>query len=143
MTKWFFAVLLWVVVTPAQAHDFHVRDVVIGHPYAVVMEAGQTSTVGYLHFQNTSDVLERLESIETDIGTVTLFDPSLNGGAGGPVQGPLDLPPDEVIHLIPGGLHLRFTDLKAPLGYRDQFVVTFTFQNAGVMGLEFWVQDAP
>ena len=48
-----------------------------------------------------------------------------------PLDGGLEIPPHATVTLAPGGFHLMFIDLKAPLVEGAEVPVTLTFEKAG------------
>jgi copper(I)-binding protein len=53
----------------------------------------------------------------------------------------IDLPAKGVVELQPGGLHLMFIDLKAPLKSGDVVPVKLKFERAGEVEVAFQVKD--
>jgi copper(I)-binding protein len=54
----------------------------------------------------------------------------------------IDVPADGVAHLQPGGLHVMFIGLEAPLVEGESFPLTLTFENAGEVTVEVEVKGA-
>ena len=48
-----------------------------------------------------------------------------------PLDSGVEIPAHASVTLAPGGFHLMFIDLKAPLVEATDFPVTFTFEKAG------------
>lgn len=57
-----------------------------------------------------------------------------------PVEGGLVIKPGETVTLKPGGYHLMFLDLKAPLKKGEPVKGTITFERAGPVTIEFDVE---
>ena len=55
----------------------------------------------------------------------------------------IDLPAGKKVELKPGGLHLMFIGLKAPLKVGDKVPVTLKFEKAGERKVEFEVAHKP
>ena len=52
----------------------------------------------------------------------------------------IPLPKDKTVELKPGGLHIMFIGLKAPLGEGDSFPMTLRFEKAGEVTVHVKVQ---
>jgi len=52
----------------------------------------------------------------------------------------IDVPPGQRVELKPGGMHIMFMGLKAPLKAGDSFPATLTFQKAGDVKVSVKVQ---
>jgi copper(I)-binding protein len=57
-----------------------------------------------------------------------------------PVEGGLAIPADGRVVLQPGGLHLMFMEINAPLVAGTTFPVTLRFAKAGEIKVEFNVE---
>ncbi|MDN3571436.1 copper chaperone PCu(A)C, partial [Methylobacterium longum] len=52
----------------------------------------------------------------------------------------LEIKPGETVTLKPGGYHLMFLDLKAPLKKGEPVKGTLSFERAGTVAVEFGVE---
>jgi copper(I)-binding protein len=126
----------------AQAHEFKLGDLAIGHPWTRETPNGAKVAGGYLSVTNngkesdrlvggTLEASERLEIHEMKMdGDVMRMRP-LNDG--------IDIKPGETIKLAPGGVHLMFLDLKRPLKKDELVKGQLQFQKAGKVDVEFKV----
>ena len=55
----------------------------------------------------------------------------------------IDLPAGKKVELRPGGLHVMFIGLKAPLKVGDKVPVTLKFEKAGELKVDFAVTNKP
>ena len=128
--------------TMAQAHEFKVGDLQIGHPWTRETPGGAKIAGGYLSVTNNGkeadrliggsfEASERLEVHEMKMeGDVMKMRPLADG---------IDIKPGETIKLAPGGVHLMFLDLKRPLKKDDMVKGQLQFQKAGKVDVEFKV----
>ena len=116
----------------AQAHSFKLGDINIGHPYARTTAAGQASGGGYLKLENRG-ADDKLLSASADVAaSVELHSMSMEGDVMRmrQVDG-IALPKGKTVELKPGGFHIMFMGLKAPLKSGDKFPLKLKFEKAG------------
>ena len=124
--------LLGTSVLIAQAHSFKLGDINIGHPYARTTAAGQASGGGYLKLENKG-ADDKLLSASADVAaSVELHSMSMEGDVMRmrQVDG-IALPKGKTVELKPGGFHIMFLGLKAPLKSGDKFPLKLKFEKAG------------
>jgi periplasmic copper chaperone A len=127
----------------AQAHSFKIGSIDIGHPYARATAPGQPTGGGYLSLDNHGGD-DRLLSASAGISSsVELHSMSMDGDVMRmrQVDG-VALPAGKVVELKPGGLHIMFVGLKAPLKAGDKFPMKLKFEKAGEVEVIVSV-DAP
>lgn len=130
----FSAVVLAFACAVVQAHSFKVGDIEIGHPYARATGPGQSTGGGYLKLENKG-ADDRLVSARAAVSaSVELHSMSMDGNVMRmrQVDG-IALPKGRQVALEPGGLHIMFVGLKAPLKDGDKFPLTLTFEKAGAV----------
>lgn len=116
----------------AHAHSFKLGEITIGHPYARTTAAGQASGGGYLKLENKG-ADDKLLSASADVAaSVELHSMSMEGDVMRmrQVDG-IALPKGKTVELKPGGLHIMFMGLKAPLKNGDKFPLKLKFEKAG------------
>ena len=135
------AALALVAHGAAFAHGYKVGAIEIGHPWARATVAGQPSGGGFLKLDNrgpddkllsvTSNVSETVEihTMETTDNIMRMR--QVDGVA---------VPAGKVVDMKPGGYHIMFMKLKAPLKRGESFPATLTFQNAGDVKVDFKVE---
>jgi hypothetical protein len=117
----------------AQAHSFELGNLKIGHPYARTTVPGQTAGGGFLSIENKGGSDDRLLSARAAVSqAVELHTMSMEGNVM--KMRPVDaiaVPAGKTVKLEPGGLHIMFVGLKAPLAEGDSFPMTLRFEKAG------------
>ena len=118
----------------AQAHSFKLGPIEIGHPYARTTVASQSTGGGYLKLVN-GGVDDRLLSVTSAVSAgVELHEMKMEGDVMRMRQvDAIALPAGKTIELKPGGYHLMFVGLKAPLKAGDKFPMKLTFEKAGAV----------
>ncbi len=126
----------------AQAHSYQVGTIDIGHPYARSTAAGQPTGGGYLSLTNKGDAPDRLLSASADVSErVELHSMKMEGTVMRMRQvEAIDIPAGERVALEPGGLHIMFINLKAPLKEGDRFPMTLRFEKAGEVKVDVAVE---
>ena len=116
----------------AHAHSFKLGDIDIGHPYARVTAAGQPTGGGYLSLDNKGREDKLVSATAAVSASVELHSMSMEGDVMRmrQVDG-IALPTGKKVELKPGGFHLMFVGLKAPLKAGDKFPMTLKFEKAG------------
>ena len=97
----------------AQAHDFKAGAITIGHPYARATAAGQSTGGGFMKFVNAGGN-DKLLSVSAEVS--------------------------KTVELKPGGYHVMFVGLKAPLKAGDKFPLKLKFEKAGDVTVEVNVE---
>ncbi|XVJ68678.1 MAG: copper chaperone PCu(A)C [Rhizobacter sp.] len=126
----------------SQAHNFKVGAIDIGHPWARPTVAGQATGGGYLKLTNAG-ATDRLVSASTEVAaSVELHTMSMDGHVMRmrQVEG-IDLPAGQTVELKPGGFHIMFMGLKAPLQEGSKFPVKLKFEKAGEVVVEVKVEQ--
>ena len=125
----------------AQAHDFKLGAIAIGHPYARATAAGQQAGGGFLKLENKGGD-DRLVSASAGVaGSVELHTMSMEGDVMRMRQvDSIALPAGKTVELKPGGLHIMFMGLKTPLKAGDSFPMTLKFEKAGEVTVQVKVQ---
>ncbi len=125
----------------AHAHGFQLGAIAIGHPYARATVPGQPAGGGYLKLDNKG-AADRLLSASAGVaGSVELHSMSMEGDVMRMRQvDAIDLPAGKSVELKPGGLHIMFIGLKAPLKAGDSFPMKLKFEKAGEVTVEVKVE---
>lgn len=134
------------VSVPLQAHGVKAGSLHIDHPYAVPTRPGMgTASVYFRGLRNDGQTADRLLSARTPVAArVEIHQMQMQGEVMQMRALPLlELPPGQALawrHGAPSGYHLMLTDLKAPLKEGDRFPVSLSFEKAGVIEVQVWVQ---
>jgi len=136
--------LLWLLasITPVFAAD----SIIIERPYARASAPGQMIGSGFMTIAHQGSSEDRLVSATTPIAReVQIHTMNMDGGVMRmrPVEGGLAIPAGGRVVLQPGGLHLMFMEISAPLVAGTVFPVTLRFAKAGEIKVEFNVEARP
>ena len=125
----------------ADAHQFKLGAITIGHPYARATAAGQPTGGGYMSFANAGPA-DKLVAISADVSTsVELHTMSMEGDVMRMRQvDAIELASGKTVELKPGGYHVMFVGLKAPLKAGDKFPAKLKFEKAGEVDVTFNVE---
>lgn len=136
--------LFSVATLAAHAHEFKLGALNIGHPYARATAAGQPTGGGFLRLDNKGTAPDRLLSASAEVSsTVELHSMKMEGDVMRMRQvDTIDLPAGQVVELKPGGLHIMFIGLKAPLKEGDRFPLKLKFERAGEVTVTVNVEGA-
>ena len=125
------AALIATAMVP-RANEFKLGAIAIGHPYARATVAGQPAGGGYLKLENKGDADRLLSASAGVAGSVELHTMSMDGDVMRMRQvDSIALPAGKTVDLKPGGLHIMFMGLKAPLKAGDSFPMKLKFEKAG------------
>ena len=132
------------VTAPALAHDYKVGSLVITHPWTRATAPTAKAGGGFLVIENKGSTPDRLVAAQSNASEkVEIHEMKMDGNvmrmrelAGGP-----EIPPGGSVMLKPGGYHIMFMELKAPLAKGNKVPVTLVFEKAGKVDVEFAVQD--
>jgi copper(I)-binding protein len=139
------AVIAALVVSTAQAHEYSVGSIKIGHPWARATPKGATVAGGYLKITNNGPASDRLIGGSAAFaGRFEIHEMSEQGGVMKMRHLPkgIEIKPGQTVELKPGSLHLMFMDLKQPL-MKDQKPRpkgTLVFERAGSIEVEYAVE---
>ena len=125
------------------AHGYKAGALSIAHPWSRQTAPGQTVGGGFFVVTNNGAKDDKLVSVTSPIATeVQLHTMSMDGGVMRMRQviGGLTVPAHGKLELKPGGLHVMFLGLKAPLALGTKVPATLTFQRAGKVQVEFAVE---
>lgn len=136
--------LLTLCATLAQAHDYTVGALSIAHPFAYETAPMTRTGGGYMTITNTGDTPDRLVAVAADFPRVEVHQSLMRDGVAVMEPAPvLEIAPGETVTLAPGGYHVMFMGLDAPLVDGDRFPATLTFEQAGEVAVEFAVEARP
>lgn len=131
--------------TGLAAHDLKAGDLHIIHPSIPDPLPLAKSAAGYMAIANDGDTPERLLAVRTPFAKVSTIHETIFGEDGVARMRPvidLVIPPNDVLVLEPGGLHVMFMGLTGTAEEGDMIPATLIFQNAGEIALEFMVDPA-
>ena len=128
---------------PSHAETAASRDLVITQPWSRATPGGAKVAGGYLTIENRGAVPDRLLSASSAVAkTLEIHEMTVESGVMTmrPIEGGLTIEPGKPVKFAPGGAHLMFVELKAPLKQGEQIPVTLTFEHAGEVKALFDVE---
>ena len=128
---------------PALAHDYSVGALKIGHPWSRATPKAAPVGAGFLTVTNTGTTDDRLVSVAAGVSkTVEIHEMAVIDGVMRmrALDRGLTVPAGGSVTLKPGGLHVMFIDLAAPLEAGRAFKGTLTFEKAGPVEVEFQIE---
>lgn len=136
------AAALAAIITLGGAHAAQLGDIAVVQPWARASAGAAKSGAAFVTLRNGGSAPDRLTSASAAIADRTeLHTHKKEGDVMRMMQVPaIDLPPGQEVKLAPGGLHVMFMGLKAPLKAGDKFPLTLTFEKAGKITVEVAVQ---
>jgi periplasmic copper chaperone A len=137
----FAALTLATVSWAAHAHDGHrIGALHIDAAHARATAAGQMAAGGYLKINNGGAADKLLSAKAAVSKTVELHTMSMDGEVMRMREvEAIALPAGQAVELKPGGLHLMFMGLKAPLKAGESFPLELHFEKAGKLTVQMKV----
>jgi periplasmic copper chaperone A len=126
-----------------QAAEVKAGDLVIDQAWSRATPGGAKVAGGYLTIENKGSAADRLVSATADVsGKVEIHEMSMDGGVMKMrmLEKGLPIEPGKTVKLAPGGYHIMFQELKAPLKEGEKVPVTLQFEKAGKVQVTFDVQ---
>ncbi|MEM7661356.1 MAG: copper chaperone PCu(A)C [Pseudomonadota bacterium] len=127
------------------AHEFAAEEIKIDHPWARPTVTTRQPAAVFFHLDNTGDADDRLLSANVPEGIAgsaeihtTLNDEGVLRMR--PLAKGISIPAGEEVPVAPGGHHIMLFDLVAPLSEGMRFPVTLTFEKAGDIEVEVFVE---
>lgn len=130
---------------PAIAHDYKVGALEISHPWTRATAPTAKAGGGYLVITNKGTTPDRLVAAQSTASQkVEIHEMKMDGNVMRmrELAGGLEIPPGGSVMLKPGGYHIMFMELKAPLAKDTKVPVTLVFEKAGKIDVDFAVQAA-
>jgi copper(I)-binding protein len=142
MNRLTFALVTLALSTTAFAHDYKAGEIKIGHPWARATAPTATVGGGYLVVDNAGKADDTLLAVKAGVSAKVELHTHMmeNGVAKMREVAKIAAPAGTKVMLAPGGYHLMFIDLKAPLKAGDKFPATLVFEKAGEVKVEFKVE---
>ncbi len=127
----------------AFAHDYKLGTLEIGHPWTRATPPTAPAAGGYLTIVNKGTAPDRLIALRSAVSDKTeIHEMRMDGNVirMRELEKGLEIPPGATVELKPGGFHLMFMGLKAPLKQATQVTVTLVFEKAGSIDVELTVE---
>ena len=136
------AIAAFVPALPASAAEVVSTDgtIKISGSWTRATPGGAKVAGGYVKITNTGAVADRLiGGTLVTAGKVEIHEMAMTDGVmkmGELAQG-LEIKPGETVELKPGGYHIMFMELAAPVKEGDKLDGTLVFQRAGTLKVQF------
>jgi copper(I)-binding protein len=137
------AAILAVAATAASAHEYKAGSLQIQHPWSRATPKGATVAGGYMKIVNTGSTPDRLVGGSTEAAPkFEIHEMSMQGGVMKMRMLPkgLEIKPGQTVELKPGGYHLMFVGISAPLQQGKPVKGTLEFEKAGKIEVEYAVE---
>lgn len=118
----------------AAAHDVTVGALKLTDLWTRATPAAAPTAIGFLTITNTGTEPDRLVSVSSpQAATGEIHEMSMDNDVMQmrALPGGIEIPAGGTVKLAPGGLHLMFITLKAPLAEGSKLPVTLNFEKAG------------
>jgi copper(I)-binding protein len=125
------------------AHEFKVGSLVVDHPWTRATPGGAKVAGGYMIITNNGTQADRLiGGTLPQAGRFELHEMRMEGDVMKmrPLPKGLEIKPGQTVKLEPGGHHVMFTGLKAPLKQGEKIKGRLTFEKAGTVEVEYIVE---
>jgi periplasmic copper chaperone A len=137
------AAILAFAATAASAHEYKAGSLQIQHPWSRATPKGATVAGGYMKIVNTGSTPDRLIGGSTEAAPkFEIHEMSMQGGVMKMRMLPkgLEIKPGQTVELKPGGYHLMFVGISAPLQQGKPVKGTLEFEKAGKIEVEYAVE---
>lgn len=140
--KRFILLALLACAGSAQAADYVSGNLRISQPWARATAPGAQAGGGFLKIDNKGPA-DRLIAATANVSNgVELHTMRMEGNVMrmAKLANGIELPAGQSVELKPGGLHVMFIDLRAPLKEGDKFPLRLKFEKAGEITVEMEIQ---
>lgn len=137
------AALVAAVAVPAVAHDYRLGTLEISHPWTRATPPTAQAGGGFLTITNKGTVADRLLAARSTVSDkVELHEMKMDGNVMRmrELEKGLEIPAGATVMLKPGGFHIMFMGLKAPLAKDAKVPVTLVFEKAGSIDIQLDVE---
>jgi copper(I)-binding protein len=128
---------------PAAAHDYKIGALEIEHPWTRATASTAKTGGGFLTITNKGTTPDRLIAARSPVSLkVEVHEMKMDGSVMRmrEVEGGIEIPPGKTVTLKPGGYHIMFMELKAPLAQGGKAPVTLVFEKAGSIDVELKIE---
>jgi copper(I)-binding protein len=119
---------------PASAHSEKIGNLELTDLWARATPPRAPAAGGFLTITNHGGEPDRLIAVSSPVAEIgEIHEMKVEDGVMTmrPLDGGLEIPPNETVSLKPGGYHIMLIGLKAPLVEGEEVPVTLTFETAG------------
>jgi copper(I)-binding protein len=128
---------------PASAHDYRLGSLEISQPWTRATPATAQTGGGFLTITNKGTTPDRLIAARSPASNkVEVHEMKMDGNVMKmrELEKGLEIPAGATVMLKPGGYHIMFMGLKAPLAKDAKVPVTLVFEKAGSIDVELKVE---
>ena len=128
---------------PASAHDYRLGSLEISQPWTRATPATAQTGGGFLTITNKGTTPDRLIAARSPASNkVEVHEMKMDGNVMTmrELEKGLEIPAGATVTLKPGGYHIMFMGLKAPLAKDAKVPVTLVFEKAGSIDVELKVE---
>ncbi|WP_235902816.1 copper chaperone PCu(A)C [Sandarakinorhabdus oryzae] len=139
------AALLAGLAAPTGAHEYTVGRLLVVHPVIRLASPVSKTGAGYLAITNRGVAADRLLSVTTSAANRSDLHGTIQSGAVMQMRaqaGGVPVPAGATVTFAPGGLHVMFIGLKAPLPAGQSIKARLTFEKAGTVDVDFQAVSA-
>lgn len=125
------------------AHDYKLGSLEITHPWTRATPPTAKSGGGFLTITNKGTTPDRLIAARSPVSLkAEVHEMRMEGSVMRmrEIEKGLEIPPGATVTLKPGGYHIMFMELKAPLAKDAKVPVTLVFEKAGSIDVELKVE---
>lgn len=129
----------------SHAHEYTLKELQIGHPYARPTVAHQPGGAAYLSIENKGSQGDRLVGVASAVAkSAQIHTMSMEGNVMKMREvGEIGLPPGAKVEMKPGsGYHIMLMGLSQPLKAGEKIPLTLSFEKAGKTEVSVVVEDA-
>ncbi|MDI1284612.1 MAG: copper chaperone PCu(A)C [Reyranella sp.] len=127
------------LAVPALAHDYKLGSLEISQPWTRATPATAQSAGGFLTITNKGTTPDRLIAARSSVAPkVEVHEMRMDGNVMKmrELEKGLEIAPGATVMLKPGGFHIMFMGLKAPVAKDSLVPVTLVFEKAGSIDIE-------
>lgn len=120
-------------------------DIVVDSLWARATTTGQGTTAVYARIENRGTGADRLESVTIAApAKASLHRTETTAGVARmrPIEGGLEIPAGEEVHLEPGGTHIMVTGLEKPLRAGERIPIVLRFDRSASRSEIVTIRDA-
>ena len=135
---------LALLASPVWAHDYKIGSLEIDQPWTRATAPTAKTGGGFLTITNKGTTPDRLIAARSTVADkVEIHEMKMDGNVMRmrELEKGLEVPPGATIALKPGGYHIMFMELKAPLAKDAKIPVTLVFEKAGSIDVMMNVQE--
>ncbi|MFZ4381120.1 MAG: copper chaperone PCu(A)C [Sandarakinorhabdus sp.] len=133
------------MAAPAAARDYQLGSLTIAQPVLRVASPVSKTGAGYLAVTNRGKTPDRLVSVSTTAANRADLHGTVQNGAVMQMRaqsGGVPVPAGATVTFAPGGLHVMFIGLKAPMREAATLKARLVFEKAGPVDVEFKTETA-